>query len=51
MASPKRPERLKPYLPPTHTVMTPAADDEQRGLDDLHPGRALHATDEDVGRS
>ena len=25
------------------------ADDQQRGLDDLHPGGALHAADQDVG--
>jgi hypothetical protein len=48
MASSKRPERLKPYFTPTQTVMTMAPMMSRLGLDDLHPGGALHAADEDV---
>ena len=39
--------RLNPALDSTHRVVPPRGR-EDRGLDDLHPGRALHPADEHV---
>ncbi len=41
-------DRLNPYLLSTQKVISAAPRDQQDGLDDLHPGGALHATDEHV---
>ena len=47
-AEPRISEKFRPNLASTITVMTAGADDQQHGLDDLHPGGALHAADQDV---
>ena len=44
-AAPSRSERLKPNWASTKIVINKRADHQQHGLDDLHPGGALHAAE------